>query len=470
MAHLQPRSVFLIAALTLVADALDIGVVEPERTPSLRKPPPSSCKNFKQPSMWLRHTRLFEVPKMDLDGQEHEEPQAIQHTQHFTVACRPVVDIENRLGIPWHIVLTRANRTDNEEVRAVLRRVLPQLGFRHLGIDGDVLPSKYAGKGLRAAFEDRLPDTLYMITLPHVAEHCLDQLPSHDRDNAERESEALRICRNRIHRAYRWSKGQQVDELISQYNFTVPVDRLDEGMLLLAKTLQLELSDVLYIRKRNVVRAMSKEEEKAKKLTGVSEVDYWDNTMCVLGAQKGWCKAHQDERDESISDTHAEPMRKYCAHTCRLMEKYLDEGALQMQEAEEKRLQEEKDNEQLTDLDIIHAPDEDAEHALLDPDEVTLRKFKAVDDKDKRIKEDKQIMKRAMHEFLKANQLDYQLLAKSHAKMNTMIAEYGDGFAQDLQKFRKMMLAVNTECRKLPAAEEDACIRQVVDRGDYGDL
>merc|ERR1719375_782112 len=48
--------------------------------------------------------------------------------------------------------------------------------------------------------------------------------------------------------------------------------------------------------------------------------------MCVLGAQKGWCKADVGERDGDIINTHAVPMRKYCAHTCRLMQQYVDEA------------------------------------------------------------------------------------------------------------------------------------------------
>lgn len=402
---------------------------------------------------------------MDSEGQEHQEPEDIQNTQHFTVACRPVVDLENRLGIPWHVVLARANRTDNEELRGVLRRVLGQLGFRHVGLDGEVLPSKFASRGLRAAFDDRLPDTVYMMVLPHVAEHCLDQLPPHDRHIAVREMEALRICRNRLHRAFRWFKGESVGDLVAKYNFAIPVDRLDEGLLLFAQQMQLDLADVLYIRKRNARTAYSPEEQEALDLTGVSDVDHWDDAMCVQGAQNGWCTT--DEKDPNFK--HSSTMYKNCAQTCRMMNMYLDEELAKQRAEDLKKLQEEKDNEQVTDLDL-QAPDEDADDALLDPDEIQEQKNTAQRNRERRTEEDTGIMKKAMKEFVNSNKLDYQLIAKSHEKMNSMIANYGDGFAKDMVRFRKMMRIVNAACRKLGPSEEDTCIRDTVDSMHDGDL
>jgi len=415
----------------------------------LRKMPASSCKGFAKDSLWLRNTRLFEPPKLDYKpGEDPEE--TIEHRQHFTLACRPVLDVENRLGIPWHVVLTRTNQTDNKELRGVLARSLARLGFRHIGVNGDVLPRKFESRngGLRSAFEERLPDTFYITVLPHPEKHCLSHINNGQKRDADQEAEALRLCHNSLHRAVRWNKGQSPQQVVDGYNLVIPVDRLDEALLVMQQKLGLEMQDVLYIREGSLTTAMTKGEKQALLETGVAHEDL--DPQCPAWGKSGGCNWKSTRKH----------MIKRCPRTCYEVELEEDKKA----QEEEKALQ---DKYKEVD-DTTEAPDDDEE--LVDEDEVHRRFLQNIAEQRKDQERDAQVVGRAMQEFVMSNELDYHLVSLAHEKLNQQIDAYGPSFFIHLKQFRTLMHSVNTECKKLSLEEQGACMRQVGDGRTYGDL
>jgi len=409
----------------------------------IRKLPPSSCKSFKQPGMWLRHTRLFELPRIAGDNSTIDDNEDVENRQYFTMACRPVVDVENFLQIPWHVVLTRANKTDGKELRGVLRRALVRLGFRFTNVDGEVIPSKWARteNGLFNAFHERLPDSLYITVLPHPTEHCLAQIPD---ASASEKIETLKLCRNAVHRSARLSKEHDAMDLVRSYDLPIPSDRLEEGLLVLKHRLQLEIQDMLYVRLSHPTIAMSSEEQEALEATGIAVPDRASKDDCAAKYAAGECESNTMWMEEN------------CARTCR-------EHAAQAEDLESKAAM--KKRQQST----TEAP-ESEDDELLDADELAAKREKQAREKRRRDSADEEGLQQALQEFVMDNTVDYNVMNYASAKMNQEIEKYGPGFNSDLATFREMLHSVHTQCAGLSEAEEDACIQKIADKSHGSDL
>jgi hypothetical protein len=420
-------SMFIFFMLTAVYAELQV-----------RKLPPSSCKSFKQPGMWMRHTRLFELPKTLNVSDDHED---VENRQYFTLACRPVVDVENYLGIPWHVVFTRMDKADGKEVRGVLRRALLRLGFRFTNVDGEVVPSKWAKTehGLFDAFNERLPDSFYISVLPHPTEHCLAPLGE---ASASDKIETLKLCRNAVHRATRLSKEHDAMDLVRSYDLPIPADRLEEGLLVLKHKLQLEIQDVLFVRQSHPTSAISSEEQEALEATGIAVADRADD--CEARYAAGECESNKVYMEE------------HCARTCR-------EKAAQQEDAAAK--EELKKNLRST----TEAPESEDEE-LLDEEELALKREKQERDKKRKEAADEENLQAALQDFVMDNTIDYNVMNYASAKLNKEIEGYGPGFNDDLTAFRQMLHSVHAQCSGLGEVEEDACIRRTADKQHGSDL
>jgi len=418
------RSLLVFSMLTTVFTELQV-----------RKLPPSSCKSFKQPGMWMRHTRIFELPRVNLLGNATiDDNEDVENRQYFTLACRPAVDVENFLGIPWHVVLTRANKTAGNEVRGVLRRALLRLGFRFTNVDGEVLPSKWARteNGLFNAFHERLPDSFYITVLPHPTDHCLSHLPD---ASASEKIETLKLCRNAVHRATRLSKEHDAMDVVRSYDLPIPTDRLEEGLLVLKHKLQLEVQDILYVREFHPTIAMSAEEQEALEATGIAVTDRAED--CGARHAAGECESNKVYMEEN------------CARTCR--EKAAQQEDQESKEEMKKRM-----------ASTTEAP-ESEDDELLDEEEVAAKKEKQAAEKQRKEKEDEEALQQALQEFVMDNTLDYNMMNYANAKLNQEIEQYGPSFNDDLANFRNMLHSVHAQCTGLPEVEEDTCIRRIAD-------
>lgn len=372
----------------------------------LRHLPPADCMQFSQPSMWLRQTKLFEPHKTDFKLKDRNA-ETIENRQFFTVACRPAHDVENVLGIPWHVVLAHTGHTEYPEIKSVLRRALTRLSFRHVSVDADAVPTRFEKQkgGLRAAFDDRLPDSYFIVLLPHPSEHCLGRLENHQSESNKHKVEALGLCHNPIHRSVRFTKGETPEQTIAQYDLPIPVERLDEALVVLRAKLQVEMPDILYVR-RSIAGGFSPplapaEKVAIKSLTGVGMV---------------------------------------------------------------------MSEEQRTTFDSFRADGEDDEDELLDPDELKAKDQRISQHQSRQDNQDSENLHIAMQKFVLSNHIDFQLLSYAHAKLNQDILRYGPQFAGDMEKFRKLMAIADVKCGKVSEDEEDTCLRKLSDGVADSDL